>query len=213
MSSFSWSCLVCYLYGFLNIGKSIFNNSYNTIWKCLKQEIVLCWRLRWMSHVNVWKLNFITCVASHWKGILAKARTGLRSCVALQTTEWATATWSSGLEETGVCPATPRSGWASAAPPAAAPWGRPGGTPARRAPLSTAVSIAPEKRKGTKRRLKTSCCFLLVLGVGQQHGVKAWPCTLSVMMLEPTQSVRYERNGKCFLFTVFHDTIKRKNNG
>lgn len=36
MSSFSRSCLVCDLYGFLNVGKSIFNNSYNTILKMFK---------------------------------------------------------------------------------------------------------------------------------------------------------------------------------
>jgi len=40
-------------------------------------------------------------------------------------------------------------GWASAAPPAAALWARPGGTPARPAPLSIAVSMKPRKRTGT----------------------------------------------------------------
>lgn len=76
------------------------------------------------------------------------ARAILSSCVSLQTTVWATATWSLVLEETGACPATLKLGWASVAPPAAAPWGRPGGTPARRAPLSIAVSMELEL-KGT----------------------------------------------------------------
>lgn len=46
----------------------------------------------------------------------------------------------------------------SVAPPAAAPWERPGETPARRVPLSTAVSMEQRGReKLLFRDLETSC--------------------------------------------------------
>lgn len=151
MSNFLLSCLLHDLYGFLNTGKFVIINLIPTSqsWKDLRQEIVLCWGLKGNFHINIQNLKFIIWVTFLSEGILTMAKVILSSCVALQTTVWATATWSSVLEETGVCPATPRLGWASVAPPAAALWGRPGGTPARRAPLSIAVSMELKKRKGT----------------------------------------------------------------
>jgi hypothetical protein len=55
------------------------------------------------------------------------------------------------LEEMEVCLATRRLGLVSVVPPAAAPWGRPGETPVRLAPLSIAVSM--ELRKGREQTL------------------------------------------------------------